>query len=179
MTVEIEIKARLGSPRALRAKLKSLGARFAGLDKERNNRLDTKGRALEKQKNALRVRELGKGCLVTMKLFRRAKRTKQREEIEFEAQSPKTVLRMFAKLGYTPIWVYEKRRENYTLGRAHVCIDQLPRMGWFAEIEAPTEREVLATARRLGLPKKSLTTKHYPQLAKEQFHTKKVPNLAF
>jgi len=178
MPLEIEVKCPL--PKGftqLRKKLKKLGAKFEGLDHEHNTRLEGAGGSLMKKKRALRVRDLGDKCLVTLKEKRASRHAKVREEIQFESENAKTVLALLEKLGYRPIWIYEKVRENWHLGNCHICLDKLPHLGNYAEIEGPSEKAVLAFARKLELPKEKFTTQAYPDLVKKKFG--RIRNLIF
>jgi predicted adenylyl cyclase CyaB len=171
MPLEIEAKWPLRDPRALRRALRRAGARFEHKDAHSNITLDTNRGELRRSGRLLRVRLLaGKSeCHVAYKGPRLPGRAKRREEINLEAARPRDVLALFARLGFRPAWVYEGTREHYRLGRALVTIDHMAKLGWYCEVEAPSEREVLRVARRLGLPESEMSAKSYRDLAEERF----------
>ncbi len=52
-------------------------------------------------------------------------------------------------LGYTPYFIYEKRRETFDLRGCEVMIDEMP-YGWFLEIEGAADA-IRARVGELGL----------------------------
>jgi adenylate cyclase class 2 len=180
MPLEIEVKCPLRDPRAFRARLQKAGARFVRRLHEKNLVLDTPRRALARSGRLLRVRLLRelKECHVAFKGPRLPGRAKRREEFNVDALPPAAVLGLFARLGYRPVWTYEKVREDYELRGAAVSVDRVARLGWFCEIEAPSERAVFALAKRLGLPRGELSSRSYGELGREKFGARP-PDLAF
>ncbi len=175
MTREIEVKFRLKDVAALRRRLAELSAQHAGTVQETNWILDTPAREL-----------LGRGCGLRIRVAqpldgpgpRRVTLTykgprdpglhdrgiKAREEIETEAADDARLVALFARLGFTPVLCYEKRRETWRLGGAEVTADELPELGWFAEIEAADTGVIEAVRAQLGLEPAAAVAETYPEL---------------
>lgn len=132
---EIEQKYRIRSPESFRRILKKLGAKRIHAGKEFNELYDH-GCALMKDGKVLRLRHHGgtEGVL-TYKGRREKGRHKKRIEIE-TAVDQKQMRHILKQLGYTLEVSYRKYREEYRLGKALVTLDRMPKLGWFAEIEA-------------------------------------------
>ena len=87
---------------------------------------------------------------------------KVREEIETEAESSGALLAILAAVGYTPVFRYEKYREEYTAAGVVVAVDETP-IGTFVELEGePTAIHALAA--RLGLGPADFVTASYRAL---------------
>ncbi|MGH8100734.1 MAG: class IV adenylate cyclase, partial [Chthoniobacterales bacterium] len=61
---------------------------------------------------------------------------------------------------------YSKIREEYGLNGSVVCLDHIPTVGWFVEIEG-SPRKISDTARRLGLRSTDREHRSYRRLIKE------------
>jgi adenylate cyclase class IV len=196
--VEIEAKIVLSPKEAniVRNHLKRLHARFDGLEWERNELFDFPDWRLEKQGKLLRVRgwRRGKktGTVLTIKQrkvassFRRDEHNisidtsthYQRQKQQFAFDDAKELGFALRDLGLKTVWVYEKRREDWRIGKTMITIDFLPKMGWFVEIEAPNEKTIYETAKKLGIKTPRLLASSYMEVAYKRFG-KKLPNLVF
>lgn len=179
MATEIEIKLRLADPNSLRRRLRSAGATRHGLFYERNTLFDRADRSLRAAGVGLRIRVVRSldpagspsRATLTVKGPRRPGTLKAREEIECDVADADAVTGMLGLLGYRPTVIYEKRRESWRLDRASVEIDELPRLGWFAEIEAidpdetSAEAAVLRVRTALGLDSAVAVPESYVELA--------------
>lgn len=87
---------------------------------------------------------------------------KIREELETDAGSAERLLAILAALGFTPVFRYEKRREEFTIPGAVVAVDETP-IGTFVEIEGEAEA-IHAAAARLGFSAADYVTTSYRQL---------------
>ena len=87
---------------------------------------------------------------------------KVREEIETSAASAERLLAILAALGYTPVFRYEKFREELALPGALVAIDETP-IGTFLEIEGDADA-IHDCARRLGFAAADYITASYRAL---------------
>ena len=61
--------------------------------------------------------------------------------------------------------VYEKHRETWRLERCDVCLDELPRLGWYVEIEGSDATAVGEVRRQLGLHTRPMLRETYVELA--------------
>ncbi len=159
---EIEIKLRLARPEELRERLTRAGARRVGLQLESNRILDAGTAPLRASGCALRVRvatEIGGGPaagargLTTLSFKGPASGAgiRSREEIETTVGDADALLALLSRLGYREVVIYDKRRETWHWGACTVTLDELPRLGWWVEIEGPTVTEVASAREALGL----------------------------
>ena len=87
---------------------------------------------------------------------------KVREEVETAAASAERLLAILAALGYTPIFRYEKYREELAVPGALIAIDETP-IGTYLEIEGE-EQAIHEWARRLGFSAADYITASYRAL---------------
>ena len=90
-------------------------------------------------------------AVVTFKGPRRPGELKIRQEEEFAVSSAGAARAALEGLGFPATLSFEKRREYFRLGGAEVCLDELPQLGFFLEIEAADEATVQQVRRLLGL----------------------------
>src|SRR5690242_10767962 len=146
MGIEIEAKFRVDEAMRgrVRARLEELGARRMGDVLETNIFFDTKDGALRRADKGLRLRrnhdvQSGRDLFVlTYKGPKTAAKFKTREEIEVEVGTG-DLGEVLARLGYGEMLSFEKRRESWKLNECTVELDELPRLGFFVEIEGPGE----------------------------------------
>jgi len=159
---EVEQKYRIKNPAVFRRELKKNGAKKRHAGKEFNELYDL-GDMLLKNGRVLRLRHYGaEEGILTYKGKREKGRHKKRLEIETPVDQKKvrTILKL---LGYTLKAVYNKYREEYSLGRAVVTLDHMPKLGWFAEIEAPS-RLIAKTEKLLLLGPEDKEEKSYVEM---------------
>jgi len=89
---------------------------------------------------------------------------KSREEIEFDVSDPNTLTLVLHRLGYQPVFRYEKFRTQLRAPGEPglITIDETP-IGVYLEIEGPPDW-IDSTAARLGLPKTQFLTVSYAGL---------------
>lgn len=87
---------------------------------------------------------------------------KVREEIETPAASAEQLLEILARLGFAPVFRYEKYREEFAVPGALVAIDETP-IGTFVEIEGEAGA-IHEWARRLGKTPADYVTLSYRSL---------------
>jgi adenylate cyclase class 2 len=173
VTREIEAKFRLNDPARLRARLGAHGARRVGCVHETNRIFDTAGRKLLAADCGLRLRAcrpLDNGGppathTLTYKGPRAPGSTKMREEIETVVADADATATILQRLGFNEVIVYEKRRETWRLDDCEVCLDELPKLGWFVEIEGPSREAVEAARTRLELSAATPLYETYVELA--------------
>jgi adenylate cyclase, class 2 len=170
--IETEIKFHLPDPGAMRAKLLALGAVCHGRHAEVNIRLDDAAGSIEARKMVLRLRtmttDVGTTHLLTVKAHEDSMPDlSSRREIELEIADSNAMQAALAVLGYTPYFIYEKRRESFDLHGCEVVIDEMP-YGWFMEIEG-TEDSIRARVDELGLDLADGLTCGYSSIFNETF----------
>lgn len=176
MSREIEVKHRLDDATGLRQRLVAAGAVRDALAQEVNHILDTPERRLLNAGCGLRIRSARPvtppgpaQVTLTFKGPRDAalaqRGIKAREELETAAADEATLLAVFARLGFAPVIMYEKRRETWHWPDCVATIDELPLLGWFVELEADDQAALLARRAQLGLTDASAVDETYVRLA--------------
>ena len=178
MNREIEAKYRLSDFANLRARLGARGAGRIGTVLELNRIFDSRDGKLRESGCGLRLRinrplaEHGKeAAVLTYKGPRESGRLKIREEIETTLTDPAAGVTLLHRLGFYEIVIYEKRRETWRLGDCEICLDELPELGCFAEIEGPGVAEVCDLGESLGLTEAMMLRQTYVALVHRQGRT--------
>jgi len=158
---EIEAKFQVTDPEPLRQALRRLGAELRRRVLETNRIFDTPDRRLLNADCGLRIRterpleRAARGqspaATLTYKGPRQAGDLKSREELEVCVSDAGGLADILARLGFRPVIVYEKRRETWHIGACEVSLDELPRLGWWLEVEGPDAATVELVIRQLGL----------------------------
>jgi adenylate cyclase class 2 len=179
MPTEIEIKLRLDNPDALRQCLRRSGATRVAAVLETNRMFDTPERTFLNAGCGLRVREVralpGAGrddrpssatkASLTFKGACQDVAPKVREELETRIDDAAALIGILGRLGLRESVRYEKRRETWSLAECRVTVDELPRLGWFAEIEGPSVSRVHAVRHDLKLDAAPLVRENYVELS--------------
>jgi adenylate cyclase class 2 len=166
MAMEIEAKFRLHDPQALRERLAALGAAPLGRVLEHNTFFDTDELTLRTGDRGLRLRliEPDSGpprALLTYKGPRQAGPFKARQEEQTEVASAEAARAILAAMGYAPRLFFQKLRESFRLGPARVELDELPELGHFLEIEAPSPEDIEAARHALGFDNEPVLHESY------------------
>jgi adenylate cyclase, class 2 len=148
---EIELKFPVADPIALQARLPHLGFHLVTPRTfEHNTLYDTPPRDLRAKRQILRLREYGGVHTLTHKRIDDSassdlSRYKIRIETETTVSDPSAIAEIFRQLGYSPAFVYEKYRTEWSHvidpnfdALAHLVIDETP-IGNYAELEGPTD----------------------------------------
>ena len=134
---EIEIKLRMDSAVAARRLLRRLGFSIVKPRVfEINTIFDTAAGALRNGGKLLRLRQAGQRQILTFKGPPRSRRYKSREELESELSDAASMRRILERLGYAPVFRYEKYRTEYAGPdpAGAVMLDETP-IGAFLEVE--------------------------------------------
>jgi adenylate cyclase class 2 len=147
--LEQEVKLRFASIEAARQAVHTAGGRLVRSRRLQQDRfLDTAELGLSKQRLALRLRREPDSTTLTYKGVAQGGPVKTREEIETTVADADALELLFARLGFSEQWRFEKHREDYAMGEARVFIDDTV-AGVFVEIEA-TPDVIEHTAGLLG-----------------------------
>jgi adenylate cyclase class 2 len=167
MSVEIEAKMKVDNAVSMEARLKERGATPVGRFLEVNTFYDTEDRALLAADEGLRLRiakDLNTGhaqYILTHKGPNRQGPLKTREETEVEVGNAEAADRLLDRLGYTRCLSFEKRRYSWKLEDCKIELDEVPRLGFFLEIEGPSEGSVMRVRNILGLSDRPLIKASY------------------
>ena len=131
---------------------------------EANTVFDTPERKLRARGELLRVREAGKVVTTTFKGRPAVARHKTREELEFTAGNAERLKLVLNRLGYQPVFRYEKYRTEYRRPRVRglATLDVTP-IGTFLELEG-TPAWIDRTAQTLGFIESDYITASYGRL---------------
>jgi len=155
--LEVEIKAYCDDPAALRVRVTELGGVLEGSLVEEDSYFNHPSRDFADTHEAFRIRRTPEGSVVTYKGPKIGERSKTRYENEVALGDADAFAEILLRLGFEPVRTVKKRRELYALEGAHVCLDCVEGLGYFAEIEIlsedreEAERKRFALAERLGL----------------------------
>ena len=162
---ETEIKLAVADVQAARKLLRSVGFRVSRRRVfEANTVFDTPELTLRKASTLLRLREAGKHITVTYKGKPTVGKHKSREELELVVSKAPTMGAIFERLGYRPVFRYEKYRTEYRLGRGSgmATLDETP-VGMYVELEG-TPTWIDRMARRMGFQESDYITASYARL---------------
>lgn len=169
---ETEIKIRLESIPATRRQLRALGFRPLHRRSFEDNVLyDTPDLALRKARSLLRLRQYGSRWTLTYKGAPAPDpHYKSRPEWEMAVSQPEALRFLFAALGLTPVFRYQKYRTSYALGDSgrtrraggEVALDETP-IGNFLELEG-SRGWIDRIVRRLGYSRADHETASYGTL---------------
>jgi adenylate cyclase class IV len=98
---------------------------------------------------------------LTFKGPRRPGPLKRRPESEVEVAAAEPMAALLAALGLAEKFRYEKRRTTWRRGACEIVLDEVPYLGWFAEVEGPSEAAVLACLADLRLVDQPLVADSY------------------
>src|SRR5580704_10652208 len=124
---EIEIKFIVPDAKALERKLKELGFRQETPSTHEVNTLyDLAGQKLRRKGELLRLRNYGGKWKLTYKAKGKPGRYKSRGELETGVCDGKAMDAILRALGFTPTFIYEKYRSEWSDGEGHVVVDHTP-----------------------------------------------------
>jgi adenylate cyclase, class 2 len=165
--LEVEMKFRLPDWTSVTAQLAEWGAVADPPRKDTDHYFNAPDRDFTQTDEAVRVRRVGVGNVLTYKGPKIDTATKTRTEIELRlADGPNPAadaVKFLSALGYRPVAVVSKTRTVFHVQRhgfkVQVCLDDVGAVGRFAEVEVmaePAELEsakqaVMTTAAELGL----------------------------
>ena len=174
MPEEIEAKVKIPDPAAFRRRMAERGSADAGAVLEINRLFDDAAGSLKKAGSALRLREerdpVDGRVLRTRLTFKGPvvkSALKRRTEIELTVEAAAPLAEILDKLGLAVSFCYEKRRTTWHVGPCEVLLDEVPHLGWFAEVEGPTEEAVFAVLKEIGLGDQPTIRQSYVKLLSE------------
>jgi len=152
---EIEAKLKVDSLEEVEGRLAEVGAEFVEEQLQTDMYFDNGEAALKNSDRALRLRQQRTGqkekAFLTYKGPKEKDDFKKREEIETEISDGDSAEELLSALGYEKALVFEKKRRVWQLGNCVICIDELPLLGSFVEIEGPSGESIADVQKRLGL----------------------------
>ncbi len=165
MPREIEIKLRIASAPSMRETLEHSGYTVHhAREKEVNLVFDSPAIRLIEHGQLLRLRRIGTRTILTYKGPAENAKHKSREEIEFSLDDGQALESLLDRLGFSPVFRYEKFRTEYTRPGMDgiVTVDETP-IGDFIELEGPPAW-IDETAHQLGFRDSDYITLSYGAL---------------
>jgi len=172
--IEIEAKIKVGSLKQIEGLLENAEAKFFGESVQRDRFFDNSQKMLKEHGSGLRLRietsQAGKRALLTLKGPKQQNRFKARKEneIEISADDIIKVEDMLSGLGFSKFFEYEKKRQLWELNECFVCLDSVPLLGDFVEVEGPGEDKIEAVIGKLGLSGNEHINTGYAKLLKQK-----------
>ena len=164
-STENEIKLAVPDVRTARRLLRAAGFAISRRRVfESNVVLDTPKLTLRRASTLLRLRQADKLTTVTYKGKPAVARHKSREELELAVADAAAMEAIFERLGFRPVFRYEKYRTEYRLkrGAGMATLDETP-VGIYLELEGPPAW-IDGMARRMGFAERDYITVSYAQL---------------
>ncbi len=154
---ETEVKFRVANPGVAREAVSRIGATLVRERHFEDNVLfDDSAGSLRAAGGVLRLRITPHASVLTFKGPRQIEEgIKTREERETLVQQPEALRAILARLGYQPVFRYQKYRESWTHRGQEIEIDELP-IGTFMEIEGDPDGIRAVTADLGHLPSEYL-----------------------
>ena len=151
MKTEIEAKFLNVDVKALREKLKNIGAVMAYPERLMKRKVfDYPDQKLRKIGAWIRVRDEGAGE-ITLSYKQLLDRTLHgTKEITLDVNDFETACNFLQACGFDSKSYQETKREKWTLGESEITIDTWPWIPTFVEIESETEEEIRKVANLLG-----------------------------
>jgi len=178
MDAEIEAKLKVDSLKEITKKLAEVGAEFLQEQLQKDYYFDDANEAFTKADRCLRLRQQfadGKEKIfLTYKGAREKDSFKKRQEVEVEVKDLDSANELLSALGFKQVLIIEKKRRIWQLGNCRVCLDDLPLLGSFVEIEGPDDRSIADVQHSLGLENSSHIPESYASLMAEKFRRKKI-----
>jgi len=155
MRTEIEGKLKVDSLKEVESRLAEVGAEFLEEQFQTDAYFDNADAALKSGDRALRLRRQRTAqkekIFLTYKGPKEKSDFKKRREIEVEVGDADSAEELLLALGYEKALVFEKRRRIWNLDDCVVCLDELPLLGCFVEIEGPDGERIAGVQKDLGL----------------------------
>ena len=180
MHTEIEAKLKVDSLQEVERRLADVGAEFVEEQLQTDTYFDNPEAALKSGDRALRLRQQRTGqkekTFLTYKGPKQKDDFKKRQEIEIEIGDGDSTEELLLALGYEKALVFEKKRRAWHLVDCVICLDELPLLGSFVEIEGPDGKSIAEVQKKLGMSDLTHVVESYAclmqqklrQLGKEQ-----------
>jgi adenylate cyclase class 2 len=155
MGIEIEAKLKVEELGEIAERLSKLGAEYLGEWVQRDVYFDSLDSSLRNSDRGLRLRrQKTSGSEKTFLAYKGAReddKFKKRAEVEIEVSDIDLTERLLGSIGFGKVLTFEKKRRVWRFGGCEVCLDELPLLGGFVEIEGPDDDRIAEVQGDLGL----------------------------
>jgi adenylate cyclase class 2 len=170
--LEVEAKVKVDSLDAVAVRLESLEARLIDKLVQRDCYFDDRDNRLAASDKGLRIRRQSSAgidkVLLTYKGKRGKSQFKSRPEYEVQVDDYDNMVSALDGLGYKVALSFVKRRQVWFLNGCEVCLDELPILGCFVEVEGPGETLIAETLKMLELSQLEHIRGGYAMLMKKR-----------
>lgn len=163
MKVENEIKFKVGNVKEVRSDLLRLKPEEYIQIKEIDYSFDMQEGFLSHQGKLLRLRRIGKKTVLTFKGPRILSRFKKREEINISFSEFRSIWQLLHRVGFVGLFTKEKIRQRFRYKNVEVCLDRLPFIGYYLEIEGK-DKDITRFMAYLDLNMRDAVKESYNQL---------------
>ncbi|MDH4203178.1 MAG: class IV adenylate cyclase [Phycisphaerae bacterium] len=172
MNHEIEAKIKVAALEPVISELKELGAQFLHTMQQIDTYFMDTHKLLHKNDCGLRIRRQtinGKqSACITFKGAREKTKYKSRPEYETGIDNVEMMENIFEALGYHKRLVVEKKRSVWRLDACEVCLDELPDLGCFVEVEGADEETISSVLAKLNLQDQPHISKGYASMTAQK-----------
>jgi len=166
--LEIEAKVKVENLESVAQKLAQAGACFKHELLEKDSFFIDADRTIVGPGCGLRLRRQKTNetekVLLTYKGPKKKTKFKTRQEIEIEVNDAVAAEELLTALGCHKKLMFEKKRSLWRLDKCLICLDELPLLGCFVEVEGPDEAAVEDVLKRIGLSDHENINKGYAKL---------------
>lgn len=150
-------------------------------DLQLDNYYDTGDGQLKKQDLVLRIREIDHTQTIALKSPRvqLPRGAHSRIELEFTAAAGQDLERQLSKQGLQVVYSAEKERWTFVIGELEVALDRLPFLGWFIEVEGPSEAAIEHVLLALRLSSQNAIRQNYAELMTAHLKKLRIPPAQF
>ena len=168
MKLEIEAKVKVEDLEPVAKKLAEVGACFKHELLEKDSYFIDADRTVVRPGCGLRLRRQksnGKEkVILTYKRPKKKTKFKTRQEIEVEVNDPDAAEQLLIALGCHKKLIFEKKRSLWQMEQCQICLDELPLLGCFVEVEGPDESTIADVLEKIGLSGYEHINKGYAKL---------------
>ena len=168
MELEIEAKVKVERLEPVIERLNQAGACFKHEVLEKDSYFTDAERMVVRPGCGLRIRRQRANekekAVLTYKGPKKKTKFKTREEIEFEISDADEAELLLAALGCHKKLMFEKKRSLWKLQQCQICLDELPLLGCFVEVEGPDEAAIADVMKKIGLLDHEHINKGYAKL---------------
>ncbi len=179
LAIEIEAKLKIESFAPLIERLSRFSAKRESLLRQVDTYLDNKNKDMLTSDCSLRLRSESdlenpenSQIILAYKGPRNDDKYKSREEIETNISDIDAFCEIMKKLGYERSLSFDKLRETWLLDDCLVCLDRLPLIGNFVEIEAASQEAISKVISKLSIETLNQETKSYACMIQESLKEK-------
>jgi len=174
MAIEIEAKIKVESLEPIVERLREAGGKFESKLSQRDTYFNNTKSSLTKSGRGLRLRrevsDDGEKTVLTFKGPKQKGPFKSRQEIEVGLGEDgfSGMVKLLSGLGFEQVLVFEKRRKVWLLDGCQVCLDEVPLLGNFVEVEGPDENVIAEVLSKIQLYGLEHINKGYAKLMREK-----------